>query len=294
MARRSVLFTPGDRKDMLEGAATTDADVLVFDLEDAVSPGRKREARETVRTVLSDPSFDAELLVRVNPIDEESDRRAREYLADVHALAPVAEAIDGVVLPKATSGRDVRRLAGQLRAHGLPRVVFALVETAAGVEAAPEIAEASATDAIVAGMEDLAADVGSSPGPERTEHSYARQRVVTAAAAADVDAIDTLWTEFEDDEGLCRDANAAAVLGFDGKLAIHPSQVPTINEAFTPDQSQREWARRVLAAREASGDRGVFAVDGEMIDAPLVARAERIAERSRAAGLDFAAPAEEQ
>jgi len=295
MARRSVLFTPGDRREMLEGAASTDADVLVMDLEDAVSPSRKREARETVRTVLEDPSFapDAEVLVRVNPIDTRSDRAAREYLADVHALAPVADALDGVVLPKASSGGDVRRLAGQLRSHGLPRVVFALVETAAGVEAAPEIARAGATDAIVAGTEDLAADVGSSPGPDREESCYARQRVVTAAAAANVDAIDTLWTDFEDEEGLRRDADDAAVLGFDGKLAIHPAQVPVINEAFTPSQSQREWARKVLAAHEAADDRGVFAVDGEMIDAPLVARAERIAERSRAAGLDFAVSGQE-
>jgi citrate lyase subunit beta/citryl-CoA lyase len=295
MARRSVLFTPGNRREMLVGAAESDADVLVFDLEDAVSPNRKAEARETVRSVLGDEDFDpdAECLVRVNPVGAEADRSERAYLADVRALAPVADAVDGVVLPKASGGEDVRRLAGQLRAHALPRTVVALVETAAGVQAAPEIAAAGATEAIVAGTEDLAADVGSSPTDDHSESVYARQRIVAAAAAADVDAIDTLWTNFEDVEGLRADAKDAAGLGFDGKLAIHPSQVPPINEAFTPDADQREWAQRVLAARDAAADDGVFAVDGEMIDAPLLARAEGILERARAAGVEIRDPGAE-
>jgi citrate lyase subunit beta/citryl-CoA lyase len=277
---------------MLVGAAETDADVLVFDLEDAVSPSRKGEARDTVRSVLDDEAFDpeAECLVRVNPVDADADRSDRTYLADVQALAPVADAVDGVVLPKASGGEDVRRLAGQLRANGLPRTIVALVETAAGVQAAPEIAAAGATEAIVAGTEDLAADVGSSPSPDHHESTYARQRMVTAAAAANVDAIDTLWTNFDDVEGLRTDAVEGAGLGFDGKLAIHPSQVQPINDAFTPSADQREWARRVLAAREAAEDDGVFAVDGEMIDAPLLARAEGILERARAAGVEIEDP----
>ncbi|GAB3683144.1 CoA ester lyase [Salinarchaeum chitinilyticum] len=277
---------------MLEGATETDADVIVFDLEDGVAPSRKAEARETVRTVLAADPFDpdAECLVRVNPIagaPAGGEDDGPEYRADVRALAPVADAIDGIVLPKTRSGADVRRLGGELQAHGLPRVVFALVETAAGVQTAPEIAAAGATDALVLGTEDLAADVGASPGDDRRESSYARQRVVTAAAAANVDAIDTLWTEFDDEAGLRADATDAAALGFDGKLAIHPAQVPVINDAFTPDESERAWARRVLEARENSGDGGAFAVDGQMIDAPLVARAERIADRARAAGIEF-------
>jgi len=337
MARRSVLFTPGDREEMLRSAPETDADVLVFDLEDGVAPNRNDVARRTVRSVLADADVDpdAECLIRVNAMDTTTERSSgvggsagadestpdeegptseeesildedgstREagsapdeatIRKDLRALAPVAAAIDGIVLPKTRSGGDVRRLAGLLRTHGLPRNVFALVETAGGVQAAPEIAAADATTAIVAGTEDLAADVGSAPSDDRRESSYARQRVVTAAAAADVDAIDTLWTDFEDEEGLRRDASGAAALGFDGKLAIHPAQVPTINEAFTPTADQRAWAREVLEARDAAGDRGVFAVDGEMIDAPLVARAEGILERAAAAGLDPAVPSEEE
>ena len=273
---------------MLVGAADTDADALVFDLEDGVGPDRKAEARETVRSVLSDDEFDpaAECFVRVNPI--ESGGHPGESVAgvDLREIAPAADAIDGIVLPKTGSAADVRRLAGLLRTNGLPRTILALVETAAGIQSAAEIASAGATDGLVLGTEDLAADVGSSPSADRNESNYARQRVVTAAAAADVDAIDTLWTDFEDEAGLSDDAADAVALGYDGKLAIHPAQVGPINEAFTPDPAQRDWAGRVLAARTEAGDRGVFAVDGEMIDAPLLARAERIAERARAAGFD--------
>ncbi len=296
---------------MLEGAPDTGADVIVFDLEDGVAPDQKASARATVRSVLADDSFDpdAECLVRVNPIGGGSVTASREgdeaeeakvetekgremvakrecaYVADVRALAPVSDAVDGVVLPKVRSGSDVRRIGGELRSHGLPRTVFALVETAAGIQQAPAIAEAGATDALVIGTEDLAADVGSSPADDRRESSYARQRVVTAAAAAGVDAIDTLWTSFEDEDGLKSDATDAVALGFDGKLAIHPAQVPILNEAFTPSAEQRDWAGRVLAAREEADGQGAFAVDGEMIDAPLIARAERIVDRARAAGL---------
>jgi citrate lyase subunit beta/citryl-CoA lyase len=114
---------------------------------------------------------------------------------------------------------------------------------------------------------------------------HAREHVVLAASAAGVDAIDTVYTDFEDEEGLRAETAFARDLGYDGKLAIHPAQVAPINEAFTPDSERIEWAKRVLAAREEARTegQGVFAVDGEMIDAPLVAQAERIRERARAA-----------
>jgi citrate lyase subunit beta/citryl-CoA lyase len=150
---------------------------------------------------------------------------------------------------------------------------------------APAIADAEATDALVFGAEDLAADVGATRTPEGTEVLYARQRVVIAAGAAGVDAIDTVYTDIEDREGLAGETRFAAGLGYDGKMAIHPAQVDPINAAFTPDPEAVEWARRVLEAREVADgeDRGVFRVDGEMIDAPLIARAERIVERAESA-----------
>lgn len=307
MARRSVLFTPGDRPEMLRGALDTDADAVVFDLEDGVAPDRTAEARATVVDVLEglDGSPDPELFVRVNPVrfrgpgePEIDDPTTRTDVpmarTDVQALGHLGDVLDGVCLPKVGGVRAIRRVAALLRRHGLPRSVLALAETAAGVQAAPAIAAAGATTALAFGAEDYAADVGASRSAEGTEVSYARQRVVTAASAAGIDAVDTLWTDYEDVEGLRTDARRAVALGYDGKLVIHPDQIQAVNEAFVPDPEERAWARDVLAARDAADDagRGAFAVDGEMIDAPLVARAEGIADRARAAGIDLESAAE--
>ena len=268
MARRSLLFTPGDRPEMLRKAPDSGADAVIFDLEDAISPERKQAARETVASVLAEPSFDPAcgVYVRVNG--------GATGRADLEAL-PLA-ALDGLVCPKVGEQADV------LEAE-LP--VLALIETAAGVLSAPAIAAHSSVEGLVFGAEDLAADVGARRTSEGTEVLYARQRVVVAAAAADVLAIDTIVADYTDEERLRADADRAVGLGFDGKLAIHPAQVGPINEAFTPDQAAIEWAGKVLAAA-AEADRGVFEVDGEMIDAPLIAQAKRIAERARAAGQD--------
>ncbi|SEQ48775.1 HpcH/HpaI aldolase/citrate lyase family protein [Natrinema salaciae] len=281
MVRRSVLFTPGDRPEMCRKAPTTGADVIVFDLEDAVAPQRKTEAREAVRDVLTDPEFDpdCEVCVRVNATDP---TRA----ADLEALfedGPIAS-LESLMLPKVGSPDDVRALVDDLGADvSLP--VLALLESADGVLAAPEIAAVPATDALVFGAEDLAADIGATRTAAGTEVLYARERVVLAAAANDCPAIDTIVSDFEDEAALREDVDFAIQLGYDGKLAIHPAQVGPINEAFTPSAEEREWADRVLAAkREADAEgRGVFAVDGEMIDAPLIARAERIRNRAEAA-----------
>jgi citrate lyase subunit beta/citryl-CoA lyase len=279
MPRRSVLFSPGNQPDKLRKAPDSGADAVVFDLEDAVAPTHKPAARRAVRDVLADPGFDpdCEVCVRVNPGEF-----AREDLAIVlDGDAPVR--LDAAVLPKATGARDVERLRDSLADHDATVPVLALIENAAGVLAAPEVAAADATDALLFGAEDLAADVGAERTPEGLELLYARERVVIAAAAAGVDAVDTLFTEFADDDGLRADARVSARLGFDGKLAIHPRQVPIVHAAFAPDPERVTWARRVLDAREAAGaDVGVFEVDGEMIDAPLVAQAERVLARHRA------------
>ncbi|WP_126663136.1 HpcH/HpaI aldolase/citrate lyase family protein [Haloterrigena salifodinae] len=284
MVRRSVLFTPGDRPEMLRKAPAAGADVIVFDLEDAVAPQRKDEARESVREVLTDPAFDpdCEVCVRVNAGDS-------ALAADLQTVLDPAEPdvdrrLDSVMAPKVASAADVRHLADEIAKYDLTLPVFALIESAAGVLAAPEIAAARATDALVFGAEDLSADIGATRSAEGTEVLYARERVVIAAAAHDCTAIDTLVTDFEDERRLREDADRSVRLGYDGKLAIHPAQVDPINEAFTPSEADREWAERVLEAkREADAEgHGVFEVDGEMIDAPLIAQAERIQERAAA------------
>jgi citrate lyase subunit beta/citryl-CoA lyase len=286
MLRRSVLFSPGDRPELMRKAPDTGADTIVFDLEDAVAPARKDEARTAVREVLSDPEFDpdAEVCVRVNPVDGPGATAE----TDVAVLyddggGAVGPRPDALMLPKCTDGDDVDALDALVPGETPP--VLALVESAAGVLHAESVAAADATDALVFGAEDLSADIGATRTDEGTEVLYAREHVVLAAAAADVDAIDTVFTDFSDGEGLREETRFAIELGYDGKMAIHPSQVSIVNEAFTPDQETVEWAERVLAAKASADaeDRGVFQVDGEMIDAPLVAQAERVVERARAA-----------
>ena len=282
MPRRSLLFSPGDSPDLMRKAPAAGADVICFDLEDAVAPDRKSEARRAVRGVLSDPDFDpdAEVCVRLSADAPAADLDGVLGANDAGQTDDVR--LDAVMLPKVTGAERVERVASLCAERGIDPAVFALVETAAGVLSAQSIAAADATDALVFGAEDLAADVGATRTDEGTEVLYAREHVVLAASAAGVDAIDTVYTDFSDDAGLREDAAFARRLGYDGKLAIHPAQVAPITEAFTPDPDEVEWARRVLAARdEAEGEgRGVFQVDGEMIDAPLIAQAERILDRA--------------
>ncbi|GAB3694529.1 CoA ester lyase [Halorubrum pallidum] len=265
-------------------APDSDADVICFDLEDAVAPARKDEARSAVSSVLADPSFapDAEVCVRLTATDPDADLDAVGGTTARTGGGERDSPIDAVMLPKVESAARVDAVATLCAERGIESAVFALVETAAGVLSAREIAAAAPTTALAFGAEDLAADIGASRTDEGTEVLYAREHVVLAASAGGVDALDTVYTDFEDTEGLRRDAEFAFSLGYDGKLAIHPAQIQPIMEAFTPDGEDVEWAKAVLDARDEADerDRGTFRVDGEMIDAPLIARAEKILERA--------------
>lgn len=287
VSRRSLLFSPGDQPDLVRKAPRAEPDVITIDLEDAVVPDAKPAAREAVTELLSDDEFradcraaDAELCVRLSRADP---------AADADALAAADEPPDSVMLAKASSADAVDETAELLADHDLPTRVLALVESARGVVNAVALADHPATDALLFGAEDFAADVGATRTDAGTEITYARQRVVTAAAAAGVDAIDTLYTDFEDERGLRAATETAVEFGYDGKMAIHPAQVGPINETFTPDPERVAWAERVLGARDraAEAGRGVFEVDGEMVDAPLIAQAERVRERALAAQLPF-------
>lgn len=271
MARRSILFAPGDDPELMRKAVDGEADVVVFDLEDAVAPGEKAQARESVRSVLRKLQSESRLCVRVNPIGASAPTDLDVVLSDTHP--------DSVMLPKTGSAEDVAALGQLLDGHSADVPVLALVESAAGVLSADEIAAADPTDALLFGAEDLSADLGGTRTSEGTEVLYARQRVVLAASAAGVDAIDTIYTEFRDLDGLREATEVAGQFGYDGKMAIHPDQVTVINEAFTPTDEEIEWAERVVAAASET-DAGVFQLDGEMIDAPLVTQAERVLERA--------------
>jgi len=271
---------------MLRKAPDVGADVVVFDLEDAVAPGRKDEAREAVSEALDEVDSDSEVLVRVTP---------DEWAADLDRVFAGEARPDGLMLPKVGSAEDVKTLAASLDDRNKksgekgegdgPMPIVALIESARGVLQAPAIADTHPVEALCFGAEDLAADIGAQRTVEGTEVLYARERVVLAAASAGIDAIDTVFTDIGEPSRLREETAFARGLGYDGKMAIHPAQVPVINDAFRPDSERVEWAERVLDAREAADaeNRGVFRVDDEMIDPPLIAQAERIVALARAA-----------
>ena len=284
MARRSLLFSPGDRPELLRKGPESGADIVCSDLEDAVAPERKPEAREGLVDLLSDSTFDpdCEVCVRIN-----SERAAAA--ADLEALLGTDAdlRLDSLMLPKAESAADVERVVEETSRWAADLPLLAICESAAGVLHAEEIAAHEAVDALLFGAEDLSADIGATRTRDRTEVLHAREHVVLAAAAAGVDAIDTLVTDIEATDHLAEDTRFGLELGYDGKMCIHPAQVAVVNEAFTPDADRVEWARRILeAAAEAEREgRGVFRVEGEMVDAPLVTQAERVRDRAQAAGV---------
>ena len=260
---RSLLFAPGSDEHKLRGALESGADAVVADLEDAVAPAEKGAARELVARVLFSPMSDTKTIVRVNAADT-------PYFAD--DLAAVAELpLDAVVLPKASPE------AVEAIRNGPP--VIAIVETAAGVRHAYEIASDPKVFALILGAVDLGAEVGLEPRPDGLEILYARSKVVLDSVAAGIRApFDIVHLDLDDDEGLEADCRLGRSLGFRGKACIHPAQVPIVNRIFAPSEAEVEWAHRVVDAYEQGlGEgRGVLALDGAMVDLPVVARARRI------------------
>ena len=265
---RSLLFAPGDDERKLRRALESGADAIVADLEDAVAPSAKEAARELTRRVLSEPPGAAARLVRVNAFG------TPWFEADVELVGELGA--DAVVLPKATP-----EAADALAAAGRP--VIAIVETAAGVRLAFETASRPHVFALALGAVDLGAQLGLQTREDGLEIHYARSKLVIDSAAAGIRApIDVVHVTIDDLAGLARQAELARSLGLGGKAAIHPAHVATINEVFTPSATELDWARRVLdAARSASaGGRGVINLDGSMVDAAVVLRAQRIVAES--------------
>ncbi len=262
--RRSLLYVPASSEAMLSKAGSRGADVLIVDLEDGVLPEAKHEAR--ARLLAGFPALDfggAEALVRINT--------PGTPWAEADARAAAALRPHGVVLPKAEEASAVARLA---TAVGVP--VWLMIETAAGVLAAAELARVEGVAALVFGAADFRESLHAGRHPDELELLFARSQILTAARAAGVLAFDTPWFEYRDADGLRRSAERARLLGFDGKTAIHPGQVEILNEAFAPGAAEVERARRVLAAltEAAARGQGVATLDGEMIEA-LHARAAR-------------------
>ncbi|MBV8650590.1 MAG: CoA ester lyase [Alphaproteobacteria bacterium] len=287
---RSLLFVPGDSEKKLAKSLGSGADALVLDLEDSVVAERKPEARKISRDFLSSRSGSTKLFVRVNPLS------SGMILDDLAAI--VGGRPDGIVLPKAEGGDDIRKVDHDLAAlearEGLPvggiAILPIVTETAAAMFALGTYAGSSPRlCGMTWGCEDLAAAVGAAEN-RRPDNSYlppfelARSLCLFGAAAAGVAAIDTVFTDFRDDAGLDREARAAERVGFTGKVAIHPAQIATINRAFTPDAAAVAWARKVVDAFAANPSAGTVGLEGKMLDRPHLRTAQRVLERAEAAG----------
>jgi citrate lyase subunit beta / citryl-CoA lyase len=287
---RSLLFVPGDSPRKLEKALQAGADALILDLEDSVAFSEKEGARRTTAAFLAEARQAAErprLFVRVNSLST--------GLTDADLDGVMAGAPDGIMLPKAVGGPDVAHLGAKLAVreaeHGLDdggtRIVAIATETAASLFVLGGFAGASRRLAGLAwGAEDLSADLGAEANRDEaglfTEpFRLARNLMLFAAAAAEVDAVDTVFTNFRDPEGLARECREAQRDGFVAKLAIHPGQVPVINEAFTPTPEAVARARAIVDAFAQNPGAGVVGLGGEMIDQPHLKRSERLLRRLR-------------
>ena len=292
---RSLLFVPGDDEKKLAKGSKSDADALIIDLEDSVSARRKETARGITSTHLQQhagPNGPA-LWVRVNPL---STSLALNDLAAVVRYGPA-----GIVLPKIDGPEDLTALTHHLdaleAAYGLPRgsvkIIPVVTETPAAVLRLPELGRYAGLDRVYGftwGAEDLSASLGATTnqGPDgRWADTYrlARSATLLAAAAAGVHAIETLYVNIGDLEGLTVASRDARAEGFTARIAIHPAQVGPINDAFTPSDSELEQARRVIEAFTAD-DTGVVALDGRMLDAPHLRQARHILSSARSGRIE--------
>ncbi len=284
--RRSLLFVPGDSRRKIDKALTLGADCVCLDLEDGVAVNQKQAARDPIRQALQTLDFgQSERMIRLNRFG--SGLEADDFTQTIAARP------DSVLMPKVESAEALRWLDNGLTAaekmRGWPanRIeILAMIETARGVVNLKEITEASPRlAALVFGAEDLAGDIGAVRTAEAWEVFYARSVVVTHAAAYGVQAIDMVFVDYGDTEGLRRESQQGARLGYVGKQLIHPNQIQPVHEVFTPDEAAIAQAQRIVEAHrqhQATGV-GAFALDGKMVDRPVVKAAEQVLAKARAA-----------
>lgn len=286
-SRRALLYMPGDDRRKIEKAATLGVDCICMDLEDGTAISKKAEARMVIAKAMRELDFGkSERCIRINSIGSGFEQ---DDLAAALAAKP-----DAIVVPKIETAEQVRWVSEQIEAFELSNHLdlgsirlLVGVETAKGILNLKEIAAAEKRlEAIIFGGEDYAASIGATRTREATELLYARQAVIAACAANDLQAIDIVYIDFKDLEGLRREAEQGAGFGFSGKQVIHPNQVPVVQEAFTPSEAAIAYARRVVESFEASQreGKGAYALDGKMIDMPLLKNAQKVLERARAAG----------
>jgi citrate lyase subunit beta/citryl-CoA lyase len=270
-----MLFMPGNNPGMLQNAAILGADSVILDLEDAVSLMEKDSARILVREAIKNIDYsNVEVVVRINPLDTEFG------LTDVDVISRVKP--EAIMVPKADEEqiKTVHDMLNEIeQQEGFKQnsiKLIPIIETAFGLENVYNIVKASSRiAAVLLGAEDLTADLGIRRTKEGEEIAYARSKVATACKALRVDSIDTPFTDINDYEGLAKDTEKGKSIGMTGKAAINPRQIDTIHSVFAPSESEIKHALRILDAMEEAKreGKGVFSVDGKMVDAPIINRA---------------------
>ena len=270
---RSWLFVPADSEKKIVKAVASDADAIIFDLEDSVVPGNKQAARDLLKTLKRDGG--PRWWVRINPL------RTDHHKPDLEVFASAD--FEGVVLPKSESGADIAELAhrtGNLPIHAI------VTETAASLFGLLSYRDTkSPLAAMCWGAEDLSAALGATSkydadGQLSFTYRLARSLTLAGAVAAGVQPVDGVFADFRDDAGLTAEARAAAREGFTGKLAIHPDQVAAINAAFTPSTEDIAHAKAIVAAFKADPSAGVLSVGGKMVDRPHLIQARGVLSRA--------------
>ncbi|MHA1461855.1 MAG: HpcH/HpaI aldolase/citrate lyase family protein [Candidatus Heimdallarchaeota archaeon] len=282
--RRSRLYIPGNNPAMVQNAVVYGADSLIFDLEDSISLDEKDSARHLVRNALLTLDFEGcEVTVRINSLDTEY------FIKDLDAIVPTKP--DGLLLPKTESFEELIRIDDLIseieEKNDIPIgtvKLMPIIESAKGVLQVEKIVEAPRVVALGLGGEDLVADIGAKRTKLGRELEYISSKIILACAANKIQAIDTVFTDINDLEGLYEATLRAIEIGFQGKSVIHPSQIEQVHRAFSPSQEEIDRAKRIVKAYKDAKKKGlgVISVDGRMIDLPVVKRSERILKRADA------------
>ncbi len=260
--RRSALFLPASNPRAIEKARGLAADVVILDLEDAVAPEAKADARAAAVAAVDEGFGERELVIRANAIDTDW---GADDLAELNGVAPT------ILVPKVRNAGDVALYRGRLRPS---TKLWVMIETCEALGRLQDIAEAGAAG-FVLGVNDLALELGARPGAGRAWLAPVRAMVLAAARSRGLVALDGVCNDFQDDERLRAECETAAAMGYDGKSLIHPRQIDICNAAFSPSADEVAWATKVRDAF-AGGDGGVIQVDGRMVEALHLAQAERI------------------
>lgn len=287
--RRTLLFLPGNNPNMIMNGGLLGSDSIILDLEDAVAPDNKDEARELVACALGSLDFGScDIIVRVNGLDTPYWKEDLKRIVPCKPFAIMPAKVSSAEYLLAYD-EEITRLEQICGLENGTIKLIALIETAQGLENAYAIASASSrVEGIFLGAEDLTADLQCERTREGGEIAYARARMVSAARAAGVEAYDTPFTNVEDPEGLEADTRTGKALGFSGKSAINPRQVARINKIYSPTQKQIQYAKEVFRAIAEGKEqgKGAVALHGKMIDAPIVQRAKTVLDTARLLGLE--------